>query len=201
MSSEGSTRDRSSASRNAPHPRSRIESLRLVETACWQELERAAREREHGWRIMTLATVEGEQAHARSVTLRGADAAAQRLVFYTDDRSPKLAQMKRNPLGTLLAWCRQLSWQVRLQVRLVQETDASLVSERWARLRMTPAAQDYLSPLAPGEPLTHPGQERGSREHFSIVNAEVLSLDWLELHPEGHRRALFNSGGPQWVQP
>ena len=201
MSSEGSSRDRRSASRNALPPRSRIESLRLIETACWQELERAAREREHGWRIMTLATVEGEQAHARSVTLRGADAAAQRLVFYTDDRSPKLAQLQRNPLGTLLAWCRQLSWQVRLQVRLVQETDASLVSERWARLRMTPAAQDYLSPLAPGEPLTHPGQERGSREHFSIVNAEVLSLDWLELHPEGHRRALFSAGGPQWVQP
>ena len=129
MSSEGSSRDRSSASRNALHPRSRIESLRLIETACWQELERAAREREHGWRIMTLATVEGEQAHARSVTLRGADAAAQRLVFYTDDRSPKLAQMKHNPLGTLLAWCPQLSWQVRLQVRLVQETDAALVGE------------------------------------------------------------------------
>ena len=201
MSSEGSTRDRSSASRNAPHPRSRIESLRLLETACWQELERAAREREHGWRIMTLATVEGEQAHARSVTLRGADAAARRLVFYTDDRSPKLAQLQRNPLGTLLAWCPQLSWQVRLQVRLVQETDAALVGERWARLRMTPAAQDYLSPMAPGEPLSHPGQERGSREHFSIVNAEVLSLDWLELHPEGHRRALFSTGGPQWVQP
>ena len=201
MSSEGSSRDRRLASRSALPPRSRIESLRLVETACWQELERAAREREHGWRIMTLATVEGEQAHARSVTLRGADAAAQRLVFYTDDRSPKLAQLTRYPLGTLLAWCRQLSWQVRLQVRLVQETDAALVSERWARLRMTPAAQDYLSPLAPGEPLTHPGQERGSREHFSIVNAEVLSLDWLELHPEGHRRALFSAGGPQWVQP
>jgi len=182
-------------------PRSRIESLRLVETACWKELERAAREREHGWRIMTLATVEGEQAHARSVTLRGADAATRRLVFYTDDRSPKLAQLQRNPLGTLLAWCRQLSWQVRLQVRLVQETDAALVGERWARLRMTPAAQDYLSPMAPGEPLTHPGQERGSREHFSIVNAEVMSLDWLELHPEGHRRALFSTGGPQWVQP
>lgn len=201
MSSEGSSRERRSASRNALPPRSRIESLRLIETACWQELERASQEREHGWRIMTLATVEGEQAHARSVTLRGVDASARRLVFYTDDRSPKLAQMKRHPLGTLLAWCPSLSWQVRLQVHLAQETDSSLVSDRWARLRLTPAAQDYLSPMAPGEPLTHPGQERGSREHFSIVNAEVLSLDWLELHPEGHRRALFGAGGPQWVQP
>ena len=86
MPSEASSRDQRAASRNALPPRSRIESLRLVKTACWQELERAAR-------------------------------------------------------------------------------------------------------------------ERGTREHFSSVNAEVLSLDWLELHPEGHRRALFSAGGPQWVQP
>ncbi|MFM8767342.1 MAG: pyridoxamine 5'-phosphate oxidase family protein, partial [Rubrivivax sp.] len=95
-------------SKRALPPRSRIESLRLVETACWQELERASREREHGWRIMTLATAEGEQAHARSVTLRDVDTSARRLVFYNDDRSPKLGQLKRNPLGTLLAWCPQL---------------------------------------------------------------------------------------------
>jgi len=201
MSSEDPNRDRRTPRRRALPQRSRIESLRLVETACWQELERASQEREHGWRIMTLATVEGEQAQARSVTLRGVDASARRLVFYTDDRSPKLAQIQRHPLGTLLAWCPSLSWQVRLRVHLAQETDSSLVSERWARLRLTPAAQDYLSPMAPGEPLSYPGQERGSREHFSIVNAQVQSLDWLELHPEGHRRALFSSGGPQWVQP
>lgn len=182
-------------------PKSRIESLRLIEVSCWHELERAARERGHGWRTMTLATVEGQEAQARSVTVREVDATAKRVVFYTDDRSPKLAQLQRHPVGTLLAWCPELSWQLRLRVRLHQEQDASLVKARWSRLRLTPAAQDYLSPMAPGEPLERADFERGSREHFAMINAEVLSADWLELHPEGHRRAVFGPSGPQWVQP
>ena len=46
-----------------------IESLHLLHRACWEELERATQEREHGWRIMTLATVESGRAEARSVML------------------------------------------------------------------------------------------------------------------------------------
>ena len=182
-------------------PKSRIESLHLIERAYWRELECAAQERGHGWRTMTLATVEGQEAQARSVTLREVAVSQQRVVFYTDDRSPKLSQLQRHPVGTLLAWCAELSWQLRLRVHLSQEQDASLVKARWSRLRLTPAAQDYLSPMAPGEPLERADFERGSREHFAIINAQVLSVDWLELHPEGHRRALFGPGGPQWVQP
>jgi pyridoxine/pyridoxamine 5'-phosphate oxidase len=89
----------------------RIESLHLLQRACWEELTRATQEREHGWRIMTLATVESGRAEARSVTLREAYAATDRLVFFTDDRSPKLQQIQTHPQGTLLAWCPRLSWQ------------------------------------------------------------------------------------------
>lgn len=180
----------------------RFESLHLLHRACWEELERATQEREHGWRIMTLATVEGGRAEARSVTLRETDPAGHRLVFYTDDRSPKLRQIEAHPEGTLLAWCPKLSWQIRLRVLLVRETDAHLAMARWARLRLSPSAQDYLSSLAPGEPLSErASEERGSREHFAMVNAQVQSMDWLELHPDGHRRALFDTAGGRWVQP
>ena len=180
----------------------RFESLHLLHRACWEELERATQEREHGWRIMTLATVESGRAEARSVTLRETDPAGHRLVFYTDDRSPKLRQIEAHPEGTLLAWCPKLSWQIRLRVLLVRETDAHLAMARWAGLRLSPSAQDYLSPLAPGEPLSErASEERGSREHFAMVNAQVQSLDWLELHPDGHRRAVFDTAGGRWVQP
>ena len=201
MSGESASRERRGRTERPVPPKTRIESLRLIEVSCWRELERAAKERTHGWRIMTLATVEGDMAEARSVTIREVDAARQRVVFYTDDRSPKVVQIQRHPVGTLLGWCPAMSWQIRLRVRLSGEQDLSLVKERWSRLQMTPAAQDYLAPMAPGEPLSHAGQERGSREHFSMINAQVQSLDWLELHPEGHRRALFGPDGPQWVQP
>jgi hypothetical protein len=180
----------------------RIESLHLLQRACWEELTRATHEREHGWRIMTLATVESGRAEARSVTLREAYAATDRLVFFTDDRSQKLQQIQAHPQGTLLAWCPRLSWQIRLRVLLTRETDPHLALSRWARLRLSPAAQDYLSPLAPGEPLSEiTSEERGSREHFAMVNAQIESLDWLELHPDGHRRAVFDAEGGRWVQP
>ncbi len=180
----------------------RTESLHQLQRACWEELERASQERAHGWRLMTLATVESGRAEARSVILREADPAGHCLVFFTDARSPKLRQIQAHPQGTMLAWCPQLSWQIRLRVALSRETDPHLTTTRWERLRQSPAAQDYLSPRAPGEPLGEgASEERGSRGHFAMVNARVQSMDWLELRPDGHRRAVFDTAGGHWVQP
>ncbi len=184
-------------------PVARIESLGLLRRACWLELERAAQERDHGWRTLALATVDADRADARVVILREVDAAAQCLRFYTDARSSKVAQIGLQPLGTLLAWCPRLSWQLRLQVRLRVDTEEHSVQPRWARLRMTPAAQDYLSPLAPGLPLGATEREPGgsARTNFAVVHADVLGVDWLELHADGHRRARFDAQGETWVQP
>jgi len=76
------------------------------------------------------------------------------------------------------------------------------VSSRWARIKLTPAAQDYISPLPPGSPLgAVPAPERQSREHFAVLTARVQSIDWLELHAEGHRRASFDATGRRWLAP
>ena len=127
--------------------------------------------------------------------------ASKELVFYTDDRSPKLAQIRAHPRGTLLMWSALLGWQLRLRVTLAPMDDGLEVSSRWTRLKLSPAAHDYLSPMAPGTPLGQPSQERGSRAYFAVVSARVTSLDWLELHADGHRRALFDDQGARWVQP
>jgi pyridoxamine 5'-phosphate oxidase len=68
-------------------------------------------------------------------------------------------------------------------------------------MKLRPSADDYLSPLAPGDRLVPRGDERGGRVHFAVVTAHVQSTDWLELHADGHRRAVFDSTGPHWVQP
>jgi hypothetical protein len=150
---------------------------------------------------MTLATVDGERAEARAVVLREVQAEERTLLFYTDDRSPKLKQIGAHPLGTLLLWSPALGWQLRLRVRLQREDDGLEVSSRWARMKLLPTAQDYLAPLAPGSPLGRGTEDRGSREHFAVVRARVLSTDWMELHADGHRRAVFDEAGSHWVQP
>jgi hypothetical protein len=47
----------------------------------------------------------------------------------------------------------------------------------------------------------HAVRTRESRGHFAVVTAQVLTTDWLELHAEGHRRALFDAEGRRWLAP
>ena len=180
----------------------RIDSLETLETALWDELVLAAATKGHPWRTPVLATAAGDRPDARTMVLREVDRGARRLRFFTDARAPKAGQLQRQPEGMMVMWSQALSWQLRLRVAIELHTDGLTVSSRWARLKMTPAAQDYLSPLPPGTPLPRPlAPERTTREHFALGDARVLTMDWLELRAGGHRRAIFDTEGARWVQP
>lgn len=187
----------------------RIETLALIRLSCWQMLERASRETDHEWRHLALATVAGDEAAAhgdvRLIVVREVDAAAGSLAFFTDSRSSKIEQIRRQPRATLLAWSEAVGWQLRLRCRLDIQTEGLAVSSHWARLKMTPAADDYLSPLAPGATLDSPWSPleppRADRASFAVVTAKVEAIDWLEVHADGHRRAIFDHLGERWVNP
>jgi hypothetical protein len=191
----------------------RLQELDEIEASVWSELERCvatrprsesgedAHEAPHEWRVAVLATVDDGQADARSLVLREVDAAERRLIFYTDARSPKVRQIQKSPQGTLIFYSRELGWQLRMQVRLNVETTGLAVSSRWARLQTSAGARDYLSVAAPGRPLDAPLSELGVRGHFAMIEAMAETVDWLELHPQGHRRALLGGHGSRWVQP
>jgi pyridoxamine 5'-phosphate oxidase len=188
----------------------RLDDLPAIHQACWHQLAACVVDKTHAWRVMGLATLNGDAADLRSVVIREVDTQARTLMFFTDARSPKVAQITAQPQATLLAWSGALSWQLRLRVRLEVQTSGLAVSSRWARLKLSPAAQDYLSPLPPGAPLggapdpaAPPATpDRDSRAHFAVVLAQVQAMDWLELRAGGHRRALFSgSDAGQWVTP
>lgn len=186
----------------------RLEDLGQIEQAVWRELGRAVRDKSHAWRIGVLATrtIGPEpEADARSIVLRECEAVHRQLVFFADARSPKAGQITAWPAGVIVLWSPGLSWQVRLSVTLELASAGLKVSSRWARLKMTPGAQDYLSPLPPGTaiaaPSPAPSHATVARDYFSIITAQVLSLDWLELHEQGHRRARFDGGQGTWLQP
>lgn len=178
----------------------RLASLEAIEAAVWRELAGAVSSKEHAWRTPVLATVDGDAADARTVVLREVDAPQRQLVVYTDTRAAKVAQLTSHPLGTLLMWSPALAWQLRCHVRLAVEDSGLAISSRWARLQHSLAAQDYLSPLAPGAPLDPSAPTASHRAHFGVITASVLSIDWLELHRDGHRRAVFDAQGARWVQ-
>ena len=179
-----------------------IETLPLIHQACWQELAAATTQRGHGFRLVGVATVNGDAADLRTVVLREVQPEQRTLLFFTDARSPKVTQIQAHPAATLMVWCARLGWQLRLRVQLAVETSGLALSSRWARLSLTPAAQDYLAPQPPGSALQTLQPDRASRNQFAVVSAQVQAIDWLELHSAGHRRACFDAAGNgQWLTP
>lgn len=183
----------------------RLESLKEIEAAVWRELAACVRDKQHAWRTPVLATTDGELADGRVVVLREAAPEQQRLLVYTDRRSAKVAQLGSHPLGTLVMWSPVLGWQLRCRVVLSLDASGLAVTSRWAQVKLSPAAQDYLSPLPPGteldEPAPAPRPDPQALGHFAVVDAQVQSIDWLELHPHGQRRAILGRDGARWVQP
>ena len=188
----------------------RLDTLGAIEAAIWQQLALCVADKSHPWRTPVLATIDGERADARTVVLREIDERQHALLIYTDERAGKVHQLLRQPHGTLVMWSPALGWQLRCRVRLVIEMSGLAASSRWARVRLSPAAQDYLSPLPPGTTVgappaapapPPPPHDPVARDYFAVIEAAIDAIDWLDLHPDGHRRAIFDARGARWVQP
>jgi pyridoxamine 5'-phosphate oxidase len=171
-------------------------------TRLWQELQRAPRDKHHDWRTPVLATVDPQgRPQARTVVLRHADRAAQTLVFFTDARSPKCAELRAQPHAALLFWSPHLNWQLRAGVRARVIADGPEVDAAWARVKSSPAAGDYLSARPPGDALVDEEAAAGGGHHLAVVQLAVQTMDWLELARAGHRRAAISSERVEWRVP
>lgn len=185
----------------AVHQVERLAELDAIEAKVWEELAQCVSERDHDWRRGVLATCSPEGADARVVVLREAQPEDRALVIYTDTRSPKVGQLQRNPRATLVCWSASLGWQLRLRGHMEVACDGLQVTSRWATIQHRPSAQDYLSPLAPGSDWVAGGKVDHPRQHFGVLTLQVQSIDWLEVHALGHRRAMFDARGRRWLAP
>ncbi len=184
--------------------RPRIIALQDIDSAIWCELSACPHDRTHAWRVPVLATTEvGGDPDARTIVLRDVLETPRRLRFFTDARSPKVAQLAFRKRGVLVMWSPALSWQLRVQVQLEVLRDTAEVASRWRQLRQSRAALDYLCVAAPGSALPAAAESppQAGDGHFAIIDAAIEAIDWLELSAHGHRRARFDAAGAPWIQP
>jgi pyridoxamine 5'-phosphate oxidase len=168
----------------------------------WTELQRATVDRHHEWRSPVLATTGLDGLpQARTVVLRNAEASSSQLVFFTDSRSPKAAELLAQPAATFVFWSKRLSWQLRVRVRVQVHRTGPLVEAAWDRVSQSPAAGDYLAHAAPGAVMGSSNSPEAQSHHLAVVVAQIDSMDWLELAREGHRRARLNNGLLTWLVP
>ncbi|MBQ0759306.1 pyridoxamine 5'-phosphate oxidase family protein [Zhongshania sp.] len=177
--------------------------LATLANTIWSELSRAQADREHPWRTPVLASVDSEGLpQARSVVLRKVCSDTQTLQIYTDSRSPKVKQLQTSAQIQLVFWSSSLNWQLRVSAQAKISRRGPDVDAAWQQVKQSPARQDYLSPLAPGDTLdTELHREPSNTHHLAIISATVTKMDWLSLSPAGHQRAEISGNTLRWLSP
>jgi len=162
----------------------------------WSRLVRGVDDPAHPFRFAVIATARLDGAPAaRNVVLRRAEREARRLVFCTDARSPKVAQMRADPRVAWVFWDPADKLQLRMESIATLHVGDEIAAAQWA---LVPAGNRvvYQSPLVSGQTLsrvhTQPPPATGGSEYFCVAVCAIRSIDWLVLCEGGHRRARFS---------
>lgn len=194
-----------------------LETLDLVFADAAARLTRAARDRTSPMHIPVVGTGDGD---LRMMVLRECDEGITRLRFHTDARSPKVQMIGTGGPVSVLAFDPAEKIQLRLRGTGRVEVHGPAAEQAWS-VASAYARRCYLAEAAPGTasdgPVSglptdvegiRPTHERliPARENFAVLLIEPLSLDWLYLAHNGHRRAQFTRDGDgdwqgTWVIP
>lgn len=147
----------------------------------------------------------------RSLVLRGADEAANTLSFHTDQRSAKIAELQGEPNVALASLDLESYIQLRINGTAHISDDADEMDAMWRQARPHTLIL-YQNPLPPGMAIDDPrdGQPQtpgatDGFENFALVHIRISSIEYLDISPGNHRRALFTLSAAgrlsQWIAP
>lgn len=155
------------------------------------------------WPVVSTVSSDGEP-EGRVVVLRRFDAAARLLVFHTDVRSAKVAELGRNPRCGFTFYDPDDRIQLRLRTTATVHHADPFARREFDALPPHNKAT-YTSAGLPGAdepadspfdyPPKPPADEGVAFAHFAAVACVIREADALELHPSGHRRAVFGWEG------
>ena len=180
--------------------------------AAWACLAAGASDRRSPLHTPSIASVDVEGFPAvRTVVLRAFDERSRNLSFHTDIRSQKCTEIARTPRIAVLFYDPDWKIQLRLSCAAQVHHGDEIAAESW-RLSQPMSRVCYAQMLAPGAELRSPDSADPSSlagaeafDHFAVVRAEIVTLEWLYLAASGHRRAIFDWRSDEirmrWVVP
>lgn len=146
------------------------------------------------WRTPVLAsTKSGGGADARTVVLRLVTPAERELVFFTDRRSRKLAQLQADPAVCLVVYDDERRLQARFYGRAIREHESTALNAWWEALAEHQRVHYAVDVLADNLD----GNEKG-RENFAAFRVSVHRFHCLWLQDKGDIAAEFEWRNGQW---
>ena len=152
--------------------------------------------------FFTLSTINKDIPELRTIVLRKVQENPLKIFFNADYRSPKVEQLKKTDYCSLLFYDHKRKIQIRLRARPKIFNKNGITERIWKATPMQ-SRKCYMGPFKPSLILKeyHPNiplkylkkdpdqvdQFKGY-ENFTYIELDILSLDVLELHHDGHIR-------------
>ena len=171
----------------------------------WRSLAAAVKQRSP-FTLMQLATIGEDGApKLRTIVLRRFDEETGSLSFIADLRSPKVREIKANPLVSLAAFDGGNAVQLRIDGRAAIIEDETQKRAFWNSLRPHTHIL-FRSPLPPGTALAFPqdaafgnADPEAAYAQFCLIEIALTHLEWLDLSSEQHTRCSFRRGTEGWA--
>ena len=170
----------------------------LFEELC-TELKKGVSKKGHPFRYFTLAT-KGLQNNIglRTVVLRKVRDNLT-LTFYTDQRSSKIEELKKDDTISALFYHPKKMMQLKIIGTAEIEKDPKILNTFWNGVPMH-ARKDYTTQNAPGSFLdeNEPVDYLSDKNHFAMVHIIPKQIDFLQLGKSNHTRILFSLEKEGW---
>lgn len=179
----------------------------------WQALENGSRDVRHPFRTPVLGTNGPAGCALRTVVLRQADAANRLLACHTDYRTEKIRDLQPDPKVQWLFYHPDEKVQIRAAGDATIHHGDATAREAWERTPL-PSRINYCTTAIPGTMIDDPElalpasvrsgeltlrSSEGGWTNFAVIHSRIHGLEFLQLNPQGHRRAAFTWSGDRFV--
>ena len=176
-------------------------TLREIPSIIFSELRKAASKKKHPFKNVVLTTVKEQNPLSRWVIFRKLTI-EQNLLVYTDARSEKIKNLRKNPNCGLLFYNNRQGLQIYFNAVSTIHQKNELTKKYWQGI-VGKSSENYTTVNSPGSPINsidkgHITDKDLNDKHFSIIEFIPVSMKILQLSRDGHIRVNFVKINNEW---
>ena len=176
-------------------------TLEEIPSIVFSELRKSAFRKKHPFKNVVLTTVNEQTPISRWVVFRKLTL-KQHFFIYTDSRSEKIKNLRKNPNCGLLFYNNKQGLQIYFNTVSTIHQKNELTKKYWQGIAGT-SSENYTTLYPPGSLINsidkgHKIDKSLKDKHFSIIEFDPVKMSILQLNRDGHIRANFVKINSVW---
>ena len=176
-------------------------TLEEIPSIIFLELGKGASKKKHPFKNVVLTTVNEKIPMSRWVVFRKLTP-EQNLLIYTDSRTEKIKDLRKNSNCGLLFYNNKQGLQIYFSTLSTIHQNNELTKKYWQGIVGT-SSENYTTIYPPSTPINNIGEGHKTNKdlndnHFSIIELCPFNMSILQLSRNGHIRANFSKINNKW---